>query len=105
MQLGPVVLSRIAIQCGTSESYLERIMNRFPYVKDPDGFPASLGYDPRLVTKLVYNYRTLPDILEVYNSLFYDGELLSTVSAFLSSIFWVHIPNSRLARSVKHFSV
>lgn len=80
MQLGPVVLCRIAAQCGLSESYLERLINRFPYTRDPEGFPDTLGYDPKLVTKLVYNYRALPDILGLYSQLFYNGELIDTVS-------------------------
>lgn len=79
MQLGPVILCRIAAQCGLSESYLERLINRFPYVRDPEGFPDSLGYDPKLVTKLVYNYRSLPVILDLYSGLFYNDELIATV--------------------------
>lgn len=80
MQLGPVVLSNLSEQLGLSESYIERIMNRFPYVRDPECFQNSYGYDPRLVTKLVYNYRSLPDILGLYSSLFYNNELIATVS-------------------------
>lgn len=79
MQLGPVVLSQIAAQCGMSESYLERLMNRFPYVRDAEGFPDTFGYDPKLVTKLLYNYRALPDILGLYSGLFYNNELIATV--------------------------
>lgn len=80
MQLGPVVLSRIAEQYGMCESYLERLINRFPYVRDSEGFPDSLGYNPKLVTKLVFNYRALPVILDLYSGLFYNDELISTVS-------------------------
>lgn len=79
MQLGPVVLSKIAEQYGLAESYLERLMNRFPYARDPQGFPESGGYDPKLVTKLVYNYRSLPDILAVPSKLFYNSELIPMV--------------------------
>nr|XP_023014733.1 probable RNA helicase armi [Leptinotarsa decemlineata] len=79
LQLGPVILSKIASECGLNESYLERLINRFPYVRDPEGFPDTFGYDPRLVTKLLYNYRSLPDILSLYNSLFYENELISTI--------------------------
>lgn len=37
-------------------------------------------YDPRLVTRLVYNYRSLPSILNVYSELFYDKDLKAMVS-------------------------
>lgn len=90
MQLGPVVLSRIAEQCGMAESYLERLMNRFPYVRDIVGFPDSLGYDPRLVTKLVYNYRALPIILDLYSRLFYNDELIASVSIYRQRLQMAH---------------
>lgn len=84
MQLNPVVLSQ-ASSLGLSESYLERLINRFPYLKDIDGFPNTHGFDPKLVTKLIYNYRSLSEILHVPNLLFYDGELQSAVSYRISS--------------------
>lgn len=80
MQLGPVVISRVASDCGLNESFLERLIGRFPYVRDPHGFPESEGYDPRLVTKLLYNYRSLKPILNLFSSMFYYGELIATVS-------------------------
>ncbi|KAJ8941274.1 hypothetical protein NQ318_016939, partial [Aromia moschata] len=79
MQLGPVVLSKIAAECGLSESYLQRLCNTFPYSRDPEGFLNNSGYDPKLVTKLLYNYRSLPAILKLCSSLFYDDELIATV--------------------------
>lgn len=80
LQLGPVVLSKIAMEYGLGESYLERLMNRFPYSRDPEGFPKTAGYNPKLVTKLVYNYRSLPDILSIPSKLFYNSELIPTVT-------------------------
>ncbi|KAJ8912969.1 hypothetical protein NQ315_000025 [Exocentrus adspersus] len=79
LQLGPVVLSKIAGECGLNESFLERLINRFPYVIDPQGFPDTSGYDPRLVTKLLYNYRSLPTLLKLTSSLFYNDELIATI--------------------------
>uniref|UniRef100_A0A6P7FIB9 RNA helicase n=1 Tax=Diabrotica virgifera virgifera TaxID=50390 RepID=A0A6P7FIB9_DIAVI len=79
MQLGPVILSKVATECGLAESYLERIMSRFPYCRDPEGFPETSGFDPRFVTKLLYNYRALPDILTLYSTLFYHNELIPTI--------------------------
>nr|CAI5839936.1 unnamed protein product [Callosobruchus analis] len=79
MQLGPVILSKISSQFGLAESYLERIINRFPYVKDIESFPDTCGYDPRLATKLLYNYRAVPSILNMYSTMFYDDELIPTI--------------------------
>ncbi|XP_012278461.1 RNA helicase Mov10l1-like [Orussus abietinus] len=78
MQLGPVVQSKLALHFGLGESFLVRLLHRFPYQRDTEGFDT--GYDPRLVTKLLLNYRSLPEILQIPNSLFYDSELRSQVS-------------------------
>ncbi|XP_017797933.1 PREDICTED: probable RNA helicase armi [Habropoda laboriosa] len=78
LQLGPVVQSRIAKNFGLDESFLSRLLRHFPYQRDPNGFEAQ--YDSRLVTKLVINYRSLPEILELSSSLFYDSELVTQVS-------------------------
>lgn len=79
LQLGPVVQCRIAKHFGLEESFLSRLLHQFPYQKDPEGFESY--YDPRLVTKLVINYRSLPEILELPNSLFYDSELQPKISS------------------------
>lgn len=73
MQLGPVVQSKYAGHFGLGISLLSRLLQRFPYQRDTQGFQR--GYDPRLVTKLIMNYRSLPEILQLPNSLFYDSEL------------------------------
>ncbi|KAF6202657.1 hypothetical protein GE061_003056 [Apolygus lucorum] len=80
LQLGPVVTSRLAARCGLQESLLARLLSRYPYAKDNSSFPDTWGYDPRLVTKLVYNYRSLPKILKLPSMLFYDNDLISNVS-------------------------
>lgn len=79
MQLDPVVQS-CAQKYGLNESYLERLASRFPYSRDINGFPETNGYDPRLITRLVYNYRALPELLITPNKLFYNSELIATVS-------------------------
>ncbi|XP_008556332.1 probable RNA helicase armi [Microplitis demolitor] len=91
MQLGPVVSSRLAEHFGLAESYLVRLLQQFPYQRDNEGF--EMGYDPRLITKLVINYRSLPEILELPNSLFYDSELVSNVSSTDS-------PEAEILRSI-----
>lgn len=78
MQLGPVVQSNLAQHFGLGESFLSRLLHQFPYQRDPEGFKSC--YDSRLVTKLVINYRSLPEILDLPNSLFYESELQSQIS-------------------------
>lgn len=80
LQLGPVILSYLAKDYGLECSYLERILKRFPYTKDNVGFPSSNGYDPRLITKLLYNYRSMPSLLQLTSSLFYDSDLIPILS-------------------------
>lgn len=77
MQLGPVVHSKLAMYFGFGESFLSRLLHQFPYQRDPEGFET--GYDSRLVTKLIMNYRSLPEILDLPNSMFYESELQSQV--------------------------
>lgn len=79
MQLGPVVQCKYATHFGLGESFLSRLLQRFPYQRDPQGFET--GYDPRLITKLLINYRSLPEILKLPNSLFYDSELIPELSS------------------------
>lgn len=78
-QLEPVVLSKQARLYGLNISYIVRLINKFPYARDPNGFPQTFGFDPRLVTKLLYNYRSLPEILHIYNELFYYKELVAQI--------------------------
>lgn len=76
-QLGPVNQSRLAGYYGLNDSFLVRLLQQFPYQRDPEGF--EFGYDPRLVTKLLINYRSLPDLLDLPNKLFYEAELIPQV--------------------------
>ncbi|GLH13077.1 Probable RNA helicase armi [Gryllus bimaculatus] len=80
LQLGPVVASRVASHYGLGESFLSRLLARFPYERDPQGYREYGGYNPRLVTRLVMNYRSLPEILKLPSDLFYDGQLEPQVS-------------------------
>uniref|UniRef100_A0A2M3ZZS1 RNA helicase n=1 Tax=Anopheles triannulatus TaxID=58253 RepID=A0A2M3ZZS1_9DIPT len=76
-QLGPVQMSRFTEDRCVRVSMLERLLttNRL-YAVDRDRFPESYGYDPRFITQLRINYRSIPSILSVYNEMFYDGMLL-----------------------------
>ncbi|XP_036375537.1 RNA helicase Mov10l1 [Megalops cyprinoides] len=68
-QLGPVVKSRLASAFGLGVSLLERLMATPLYSRD------ERGYNPLLVTKLVYNYRSHEALLALPSRLFYAGEL------------------------------
>uniref|UniRef100_A0A8C4HEP8 RNA helicase n=1 Tax=Dicentrarchus labrax TaxID=13489 RepID=A0A8C4HEP8_DICLA len=68
-QLGPVVKSRLAAAFGLGVSLLERLMTNPLYSRQ------DWGYNPRLVTKLIYNYRSHEALLTLPSKLFYQGEL------------------------------
>ncbi|KAF5277498.1 hypothetical protein FQR65_LT03836 [Abscondita terminalis] len=78
-QLGPTILSKVASMYGLEETYLDRMLDRYPYIKDMESFPKTGGYNPQFVTKLVYNYRSLPDILKLPSMMFYNDQLIPTV--------------------------
>ncbi|EDX09086.1 GD13767 [Drosophila simulans] len=79
-QLQSVVHTQIGKKMGFSISFLERLLERSPYRKDLQRFPDSSGYNPLVLTKLLYNYRALPSVMSIYNRLFYDDELIPVVS-------------------------
>ncbi|XP_062277505.1 RNA helicase Mov10l1 [Scomber scombrus] len=68
-QLGPVVKSKIATAFGLGVSLLERLMANPLYSRH------EWGYNPKLVTKLIYNYRSHEALLTLPSKLFYQGEL------------------------------
>ncbi|XP_061679287.1 RNA helicase Mov10l1 isoform X2 [Syngnathoides biaculeatus] len=68
-QLGPIVKSKMASAFGLGLSLLERLMANPLYAKH------EWGYNPKLVTKLVYNYRSHEALLTLPSKLFYHGEL------------------------------
>ncbi|KAG4074469.1 hypothetical protein HA402_015758 [Bradysia odoriphaga] len=77
-QLGPIVLSPFAKKLGLARSFLVRLLERDLY--KPDSTRFEHHYDPRLVTRLVNNYRSIPSILNVYSDLFYDASLKAMIS-------------------------
>ena len=97
-QLGPSVDSPICKNDGRyfkngglDQSLLERLMNMPLYSSDKD----TKKYNPRVVTKLLDNYRSHHAILHVPNECFYDGQLRSCadkkmIEAFLN---WDELPN------------
>ncbi len=92
-QLGPIVRSPMAQQYGLGVSALERLMDRPVYAKRPGEFPAGGGYDCRLLSKLVRNYRSHPAILRLPNRMFYDDELVPCASELVGGNLerWEHL--------------
>ncbi|KAL1465338.1 hypothetical protein WDU94_004920, partial [Cyamophila willieti] len=80
LQLGPVVFSKLGQQLELATSLLERLTSRYLYARDVTRFYETGGFDPRLVTRLVDNYRTMPEILKISSDLFYDSSLVPHVS-------------------------
>ncbi|KAM7304456.1 putative helicase MOV-10 isoform X1 [Ixodes scapularis] len=70
LQLGPVVCNQWCRDHGLGTSLLERLMKLPPYKRQADG-----RYNPRMLSKLLKNFRSHKDILEIPNKLFYEGEL------------------------------
>lgn len=94
-QLGPVLRSPLAIENGLSLSYLERLMTRCPaYARKTDSGPTGEHYDQRLLTKLLQNYRSHPDILKLPNQMFYDNELKVFADQLVRESFctWDELP-------------
>ncbi|XP_065293831.1 putative helicase mov-10-B.1 isoform X2 [Dermacentor albipictus] len=69
-QLGPVIRSRLAQHYDLDISLLERLMDCGPYQRMENGY-----YNPQMLTKLLKNFRSHEDIIEVPNKLFYENEL------------------------------
>lgn len=83
-QLGPIIISRYAKNLGLDSSMLERLLdhnNCYAKIYGQNGNE----YDPRFVTRLKINYRSVPSILSIYNDLFYDSELEGVVDDETSS--------------------
>ena len=91
-QLGPILRSPISIKNGLDVSLLERLMETCDVYKKRATMPPS--FDSRVVTKLVQNYRSHPDILKLPNKLFYDNELEVKADQLVreSLCKWEHLP-------------
>jgi putative helicase MOV10L1 len=96
-QLGPVLQSKIAVECGLEESFLERLSKLKIYERDESRFGDHGNYDPVLCTKLIRNYRSHQDILHVSSSLFYDNELKPEAPEVIKNALLGHefLPNEK----------
>ncbi|XP_023946786.2 probable RNA helicase armi [Bicyclus anynana] len=84
MQLGPIIMSKYCKEFGMDESFLCRLLDTFPYLKDYEAYAD--GFDRRLVTKLNDNYRSLKEVLTLPSEMFYDGTLVAKINL---SMTWI----------------
>lgn len=75
-QLGPVIQSTLAKRMGEDISFLERLINTIQIYSRSDDYEEFGCYNPQVMTKLVRNYRSHPDIIHCPNALFYDNDLI-----------------------------
>ncbi|KAH8300631.1 hypothetical protein KR018_000086, partial [Drosophila ironensis] len=90
-QLGPVLQSKRANEWGLSLSLFERLLQRNCYRVAEDG-----TYNTAVQTRLIRNYRSHPEIVSLYNDLYYNGKLkahapIENVCKFKD---WFHMPNA-----------
>nr|XP_006811932.1 PREDICTED: putative helicase MOV-10-like [Saccoglossus kowalevskii] len=93
-QLGPVLRSPVAVKNGLVASLLERFMQTCPvYQREGPDHP----YNANMLTKLVRNYRSHPDILRLPNDLFYNGELQAFADEMLRNCMcqWELLPKKK----------
>lgn len=94
-QLGPVILSRVAKTYGLQESLLHRLCNSVLYQPEDKNSSSSWTFEPRLVTQLLRNYRSHPDIIHVSSKLFYRDSLVACADAEIRDklLNWSELPN------------
>ncbi|EDV56098.2 uncharacterized protein Dere_GG22453 [Drosophila erecta] len=90
-QLGPVLQSQRANEWGLGLTLFERLLQRKCYQVDQDG-----SYNAAVQTRLIRNFRSHPEIVSLYNNLYYDGKLqahapLETVCRYQN---WFQLPNA-----------
>jgi len=89
-QLGPLLRSNVAVGHGLAVSILERLMKRPIYQPSE----AEQKYDHRVITKLLNNYRSHKDIMQVPNECFYENELKECADEYIKKSLcdWEHLP-------------
>lgn len=78
-QLGPISVSRYAKTFDLDGSFIERLLTQNACYAKSYG-PEGNEYNPKFVSKLKKNYRSLPSVLHVYNNMFYNRELEGSIN-------------------------
>ncbi|XP_063709671.1 putative helicase mov-10-B.1 [Culicoides brevitarsis] len=81
-QLGPVICHRSAEKLMYGRSMLDRLMELELYKPDE----KSKRYNAACLTKLLQNFRSHKNILDIPNKLFYDNELLAMAKPAITDI-------------------
>lgn len=89
-QLGPVIKNKRAASLGLDKSLMERLLLNKLYKVDDDG-----SYDTRLQLRLRRNYRSHPEIVGIYNQLYYDNQLIpmAPLEEVNKAANWGFLPN------------
>ncbi|XP_065368664.1 putative helicase mov-10-B.1 [Calliphora vicina] len=89
-QLGPILKSERAAQLGLERSLLERLLNSPCYAID-----ANCNYDRTVQARLKRNYRSHPEIVRLYNHLYYNDELIAEAKLEDVNLAakWCKLPN------------
>ncbi|KAM7346087.1 mov10 RISC complex RNA helicase [Cochliomyia hominivorax] len=89
-QLGPILKSDRAAQLGLERSLMERLLKSKCYSLD-----ANSNYDRTLQARLKRNYRSHPEIVRIYNHLYYNDELIAEAKMedVNMAAKWCKLPN------------
>lgn len=89
-QLGAVIKSNRAASLGLSRSLMERLLQSDCYKSDENG-----NYDRNRQMRLCRNYRSHPQIVRLFNELYYNGELKAQAPAMDVNLAanWSVLPN------------
>lgn len=90
-QLGPIITSDFCKKFGMGQSFMERLVETSPayaWNEEARSYPSSL------VTMLVKNYRSHPDIIKLPNEMFYRNQLEACADHFTTHSLakWEHLP-------------
>ncbi|KAL7736022.1 hypothetical protein ACLKA6_003761 [Drosophila palustris] len=91
-QLGAVIKNDRVASLGLGQSLMERLLAHKLYEVDKSG-----NYDQTLQTRLRRNYRSHPEIVGIYNKLYYNGELipLAPLAQVSQAAHWTVLPNGK----------
>ncbi|XP_054739971.1 uncharacterized protein LOC129245675 [Anastrepha obliqua] len=89
-QLGPILNSTHAAAMGLEVSLMERLLKRDCYRVDEQG-----NYNPAVQTRLRRNYRSHHEIVNLYNKMYYDGQLKAEADPAVEQLCrdWSRSPN------------
>ncbi|XP_055384568.1 putative helicase mov-10-B.1 isoform X2 [Condylostylus longicornis] len=90
-QLGPILKSDTAAEFGLKFSFMERLLDTDCYQDTRDK-----SYNQRIQTRLVRNFRTHSDILQVSNNLFYSNSLIACAPKAIThwAANWFRLPKA-----------